>query len=96
MSNTEIKSEMLIYQNEDGTVKLDVRLENETLWMSQQMMAELFQTTKQNIGQHLKNIFAEDELVQESVVKNFFTIAADGSAVFRGALMDGLKSVPTK
>jgi len=78
MSNTEIKSEMLIYQNEDGTVKLDVRLENETLWMSQQMMAELFQTTKQNIGQHLKNIFAEDELVQESVVKNFFTTAADG------------------
>jgi hypothetical protein len=59
-------------------VKLDVRLEDETVWLTQQMMAELFQTTKQNIGQHLKNIFEEGELDQNSVVKKFFTTAADG------------------
>jgi hypothetical protein len=72
------KGEFLVYRTEDGRVKLDVRLENETLWLTQQHMAELFQTSKQNIGQHLKNIFEEGELDQESVVKNFFTTAADG------------------
>ena len=51
--------------------------EDETIWLRQQMMAELFQTTKQNIGQHLKNIFVEGELCQDSVVKKFFTTAAD-------------------
>lgn len=70
--------ELLVYQTDDGRVKLDVRLEHETVWLTQQMMADLFQTTKQNIGQHLKNIFDEGELDQVSVVKNFFTTAADG------------------
>ena len=69
---------MLVYQTDDGRVKLEVRLENETVWLTQQLMAELFQTTKQNIGQHLKNIFDEGELAQDSVVKKFFTTAADG------------------
>jgi hypothetical protein len=55
-----------------------VRLEAETVWLTQQLMAELFQTTKQNIGQHLKNVFAEKELEESSVVKEFFTTAADG------------------
>jgi len=71
------KGELLVYQTEDGTVKLEVRLENETIWLTQQMMAELFQTTKQNIGQHLKNIFEEGELEPDSVVKKFFTTAVD-------------------
>jgi hypothetical protein len=69
------KGEILVYQTGDGRVKLDVRLEDETVWLTQQMMAEQFQTTKQNIGQHLKNIFEEGELVQNSVVKKFFTTA---------------------
>ncbi len=55
-----------------------MRLEDETVWLTQQLMAELFQTTKQNIGQHLKNIFLEGELLENSVVKKFFTTAADG------------------
>ncbi|TLU82607.1 MAG: hypothetical protein FDX21_08015 [Chlorobium sp.] len=59
-------------------LKIDVRLENETLWLTQQQMADLFQSSKQNIGQHLKNIFSEGELVESSVVKNFFTTASDG------------------
>jgi hypothetical protein len=71
------KGEILVYQTDDGRVKLDVRLEGETVWLTQQMMAELFQTTKQNIGQHLKNIFKEGELDQNSVVKKFFTTASD-------------------
>lgn len=55
-----------------------VRFEGETVWLTQQNLAELFQSSKQNIGQHLKNIFAEGELSEGSVVKNFFTTAADG------------------
>ena len=70
--------EFLLYQTEDGQVKLEVRLQNETVWLTQQLMADLFQTTKQNIGQHLKNVFSEGELAENSVVKKFFTTAADG------------------
>jgi hypothetical protein len=72
------KSQFLVYQAENGQMKIDVRLENETVWLTQPLMAELFQTTKQNIGQHLKNIFLEGELQQISVVKKSFTTAADG------------------
>ena len=49
--------QFLVYATEDGQTKIDVRLENETVWLSQQHLAELFQTSKQNVGQHLKNIF---------------------------------------
>ena len=70
--------QFLVYATEDGQTKIDVRLENETVWLSQQHLAELFQTSKQNVGQHLKNIFEERELSEISVVKNFFTTAADG------------------
>jgi hypothetical protein len=72
------KSQLLIYQAAEGVIKIDVRFENETVWLTQQLMADLFQSTKQNIGQHLKNIFEEGELAPESVVKKFFTTAADG------------------
>jgi hypothetical protein len=53
----ENKGEIIIYQSEVGNTKVDVRLQEESLWLSQQQMAELFQTTKQNISLHLKNIF---------------------------------------
>jgi len=69
---------ILLYQTEDGRNRIEVRLENETVWLTQNLMAELFQTTKQNIGQHLKNILKEGELRQDSVVKKSFTTAADG------------------
>ena len=72
------EGQFLVYQAEDGKLKLEVRFEGETVWLTQQHMAELFQTTKQNIGQHLKSIFAESELLQNSVVKDSFTTAADG------------------
>lgn len=72
------KGQFLVYPSEDGRVKIEVRLENETVWLTQQHLADLFQTSKQNVGQHLKNIFEEGELAEDSVVKNFFTTAADG------------------
>ncbi len=71
-------SQFIIYQSEDGQTKLDVRFIDETVWLSQALMAELFGSSKQNIGQHLKNIFSEQELSEGSVVKDFFTTAADG------------------
>ena len=70
--------QFLVYQTEDGKLKIEVVFEGETVWLTQQHMAELFQTTKQNIGQHLKSIFAEGELAHDSVVKDSFTTAADG------------------
>jgi hypothetical protein len=72
------KGQFLVYEAEDGRIKIDVRLEDETVWLTQQHMAELFQTTKQNIGQHLKNTSEERELEPDSVVKKIFTTAADG------------------
>ena len=80
MENDEKPSQFLIYQAEDGKTRLDVRLENETVWLTHSQMGELLQTTKQNISLHLKNIFKEGELAENSVVKDFLTTAADGKA----------------
>ena len=66
---------MLIYISKNGEVKVDVNIENETIWMSQDVMANLYGTTKNNISMHMKNIFNEGELEKNSVVKNFLTIA---------------------
>ena len=70
--------QFIVYQTEDGKLKLDVRFEGETVWLTQQHMADLFQTTKQNISLHIRNIFAEKELAMNSVVKESLTTAADG------------------
>lgn len=74
----ETNSQIIIYQTASGETKLEVRLENETVWLTQKLMAELFQTTKQNVSLHLQNIFVEGELHEDSVVKEFLTTAADG------------------
>jgi len=71
-------SEILLYQTEDGQTKIDVRLEEETVWLSQKQMVELFQTTKQNVSLHIRNIFKEGELDEISVVKDYLTTASDG------------------
>ena len=71
-------SEIIIYQTEDRRTKITVRMEDETVWLTQMQMAELFQTTKQNISLHVNKAFEEGELVQNSVVKEFLTTAADG------------------
>ncbi len=61
-------TELILYRSEDGTIKIDVRMEDETVWLSQAQMVELFQTTKQNISLHINNCFKEGELEPEAVV----------------------------
>ena len=70
--------EMIIYQTDDGAVKVDVRLANETVWLSLDLMSELFQRDKSTISRHIKNIFSEGELSPDSVVANFATTESDG------------------
>ena len=75
---TPAKSELILYQTEDGKTRIEVKLQDETVWLSQKLMAELFQSTKQNISLHLKNVFDEGELPEKRVVKEYLTTAADG------------------
>ncbi len=74
----ENNSQIIIYQTEKGETKLDVRLENETVWLTQKLMAELFQTTVANINIHLKNIFAEEELDPKATIKDFLIVRLEG------------------
>ena len=71
-------SSLILYQTEDGGSRIQVLMEGETVWLSQALMAELYQTTKQNVSLHLRNIFKESELFEDSVVKYSLTTAADG------------------
>ncbi|MCP4160493.1 MAG: virulence RhuM family protein [Deltaproteobacteria bacterium] len=72
------KGQFLVYRAEDGTLKLDVRLEDETVWLTQPLMAELFQTTQQNISQHILNIYEEEELPPEATHKKFLSVRKEG------------------
>ena len=72
------KGEIIIYQSESGNTKLDIKLVDETLWVTQQQIAELFQTTKQNVSLHLKNIYEEGELNEEATVKEYLTVRKEG------------------
>jgi len=72
------KGEILIYQNQDGNIKIDVRLEDETVWLTQLQMGVLFGKDKRTVSEHIKNIFTEGELEENSVVRNFRTTASDG------------------
>jgi len=72
-------SQFLIYQAEDGRIKIDVRFEDETVWLTQQMMAELFQTSQQNISLHINNIYEEGELQSEATHKRYLSVRQEGS-----------------
>ncbi len=72
--NLPAKSEFLIYQSDDGKIRLDVRLENESIWLTQAMMADLFQVKPQNITMHLKNVYAEGELSEAATCKDFLQV----------------------
>jgi len=71
-------SQFIIYQTENGETKLDVRFQNETVWLTQKNMSELFQTTPENILMHLKNIFQEGELDQKATTKDFLVVRQEG------------------
>ena len=75
MENT---GDIIIYQTEDGLTNINVKLDNDTVWLNQQQLVVLYQSSKSNISEHIKHIFEEGELTQESVVRKFRTTAADG------------------
>ncbi len=71
-------SEILLYQNADGNIKIDVRLDEETVWLTQAQLCELFQKSKATISEHIKNVFEEGELEQMATVRNFRTVQTEG------------------
>ena len=75
-----MNSEILIYQNKEGDIKIDVRLEEETVWLTQGQMGQLFGKDKRTVSEHIGNIFKEEELDESSVVRNFRTTATDGKS----------------
>ena len=72
------KGGIAIYQSPDGTINLDVRLEDENVWLSQANMVELFETTKQNVSTHIINILKDGELEESSTVKKYLTVRQEG------------------
>jgi len=83
MSNIEsTKGEIVMYQP-DETIRLEVRVESETVWLTQQQMAELFKATKQNVSLHIKNIYDEGELEEISTVKDYLTVRKEGKRTVR-------------
>jgi hypothetical protein len=72
------ETELLLYQTEDGRSCVQVRLEGETVWMTQRLMAELFQVSVPTINEHLKNIFQEGELVEEGTIRKFLIVQVEG------------------
>ena len=73
------KSETIIYKSPFGDIKIDVRLENESVWLTQKLMAELFQTTVPNINMHLKSIYEESELEEKATIKDFLIVQTEGN-----------------
>ena len=86
----ESNGDIIIYQTEDGLTKINVKIENETVWLSQQQMADLYDTTKQNISLHIKNIFDEEELDINSTVKEFLTVQKEGISSINGSTLFAL------
>ena len=76
----EENNKILIYTDSSGLTKIDVRLTEDTLWLTQAQMCELYQTSKSNVSEHIKHIFEEGELQEEAVVRKFRTTAADGKS----------------
>ena len=72
------ENKIVIYQTEDGQTQIDVRLENDTVWLTQAQMVDLFQTTKQNVSLHVRNVFKEGELDQSATVKDYLTVQKEG------------------
>lgn len=78
MNRDNNQGEIVIYQTDDGDTKIDVRFVDETVWLTQAQLCELYRTSKSNVSEHIKNIFEEGELEENSVVRKFRTTASDG------------------
>ena len=72
--------EIIIYQTDDGLTNINVKMEDETVWLTQQQLVDLYQSSKSNVSEHIKHIFEEGELDENSVVRKFRTTAADGKS----------------
>jgi hypothetical protein len=72
-------NEIVIYQDQDFSTKIEVRIEDETVWLTQAQMAELFKATKQNISLHINNVYKEGELIYEATVKEYLTVQKEGN-----------------
>lgn len=79
MDSIDNKGEVIIYQTEDGLTHIDVRMEDETVWLTQQQMAELFQSSRTNVVEHIKNIYDERELDEESTCRKFRQLRLEGN-----------------
>jgi len=75
-----MENKIAIYQSEDGLVKIDVHLEDDSVWLSQAQIVSLYQSSKVNVSEHIKHIFEEGELGKNSVVRKFRTTAKDGKS----------------
>ena len=82
-----VENEILIYQTEDGQTKIDVKFQDETVWLTQAQLCELYQTSKSNISEHIKHIFEEGELEEAAVVRKFRTTAADGKTIIQSIII---------
>ena len=88
------QSQLLIYQTQSGATKFEVRLENETVWLTQKLMAELFQTTIPNINMHLKSIYEEGELDEDATIQEFLIVQKEGNrSVSRNQKMYNLDAI---
>ena len=89
--------EIVLFEAPDGQIRLDVRLERETIWLSQKQMAELFDTSMDNVGLHLKNVYAEDELGEEATTEEYSVVQSEGTRQVRRQLkhynLDAILSV---
>ena len=74
--------EILIYQTDDGQINIEVKVEDDTVWLTQQQLTELYQCSKSNISEHIKHIFEEGELYKDAVVRKFRTTADDGKTYY--------------
>src|SRR5574344_1594863 len=79
MDSTDNKGEVIIYQTDDGLTHIDVRMEDETVWLTQQQLAELFQSSRTNVVEHIKNIYDEEELDDESTCRKFRQVRLEGN-----------------
>jgi len=77
--NDNQNGEIVIYQTEDGNTKIDVRFENETVWLTQAQLVDLYQSSKANISEHIKHIFEEGELDEKSTVRKFRIVRVEGN-----------------
>ena len=75
---TDTKSEIVIFKTTDEKISVDVRFEGETVWLTQAQLVDFYESNKENVSEHIKHIFEEEELEEDSVVRNFRTTAAVG------------------